>query len=204
MRICVFDYETTGLTPGVNEPISMAAVMLDENLKEVSRFAHRIIMVNRPHEWSDKAKEVNRIPVQEVLFNGEHGAKVLIEFLSWVSKNLPPNEKALLAGHNVQFDIAFLKAMIADYSLWLQQVSPGFHFEKLFDYHVLDTFVMFYFTKVVVQKVTKKARLVNAAEYYGIPHSAHNAEGDVDACAEVLRLMSKELGGVEALPKEVV
>ena len=204
-----FDYETGGLDPlDGAEPIELAALALDaDTLAEVGRFPARLMRVARPENLDAKALEVNGKTAEQVMA-GEDPAAVHEEFARWAADFIPAEDRAkerrfrrrpLLAGHNVKFDIAFLKWAFRRY------VAGGMKtYDETFDYHDVCTFNIAYFKKVLVEKTVArdgkplKGALVPLASYYGIPHRAHEAMGDVEAGAELLRRLRQELSAERA------
>jgi DNA polymerase III epsilon subunit-like protein len=140
---------------------------------------------------------VNGKTPRQVL-EGEDPVKVFQEFIDWCGKVTGARHgsvKCMLAGHNTQFDVRFLKAA-------LKQHLPTFDYESLFDYHDLCSHKVFHFRHVMVSKRSQFSNLVRATKMYGIPHSAHEAMGDVEATVEVFRRMAteeKQLGSVQQL-----
>lgn len=120
--------------------------------------------------------------------NGEDPKKVHEEFVTWCGRVTGAQHgtvRTMLAGHNVQFDMRFFKAALARY-------MPDFNFESRYDYHDMCSHKVFHFRHVMVTKQARFSNLVRATTMYGIPHSAHEAMGDVEATCEVFRRMAAE------------
>lgn len=209
----VFDYETTGLEPAEGaEPIELAAIALrSDTLEEVGRFPARIMRVMNPHRVSAKALETNGKTVEQIMA-GEDPRIVHEEFLEWAASFIPEEDfkkeprfrrRVILVAHNDKFDIGFLKSVARRY------LKPGIY-DQIIDYHSICTFGLSYSKKVLIEKtmvdkewgtpamlgrpsVPLKGSLVNMAKFYGIPHDAHQAMGDVEATAELLRRIWAEM-----------
>lgn len=107
MNIVVFDFETGGLKASKNPITQVGMIMLNEKFKEIQRFESLV----RPYgdlEISPKALEISRLslnrlnsaPPQDEVFN-------MIKLFFKKERG----KKPLLAGHNVAFDISFLKEL---------------------------------------------------------------------------------------------
>jgi DNA polymerase III epsilon subunit-like protein len=190
MKLVVFDFETSGLDPAQGaEPHQLAAIMLEysdtKELIEVSRFAQRDLRLNNPAKADFKALSISEKTLEEVQA-GEDPKIVFNDFLVWIMENIAIGEKVIPAGHNVQFDITFMKKAFEDY------LQP-FKYNQVFDYHSVCVFTLSHFWLSMVRGVTKKSSLVTLTKHYGIPHDPHRAMQDVEAAVEVLKQLNKEM-----------
>ncbi|MEW6105111.1 MAG: 3'-5' exonuclease [Bacillota bacterium] len=96
--ITVFDTETTGLNPGVDEIVELAAVRLERG-KPTERF-HRFL---RNTVSVGESERIHGLGDSFLDVNGEEPRRVLEEFSRFASGSL-------LAGHNVSFDARMLAA----------------------------------------------------------------------------------------------
>lgn len=192
MNIVYFDHETSGLTPLEGaEPIELAAIMLDPDLNEISRFGPRLMRCNTPELANHKAIAVSGHTLDEIQAIGEDPEVVYIDFATWVIEN-SGGERVLPAGHNVQFDITFLRWAFKKY-------LPNLDYEKVFDYHSICTFVVSYFKKVICERTLKsdgsklKCNLTALGKYYELEHDAHQAMGDVEVGVQLMRILKSEM-----------
>lgn len=96
--ITVFDTETTGLNPGADEIVELAAVRLERG-KPVARF-HRYL---RNTVSVGESERIHGLSDSFLDANGEEPRRVLEEFNRFASGSL-------LAGHNVSFDARMMAA----------------------------------------------------------------------------------------------
>lgn len=94
----VFDVETTGLSPAYGDRIIEIAALRIKNLKFLDSF-HSLINPERPISWG--AQRVNGIS-DEMVAQAPTAKQILPEFLRFI-------EGACLVGHNLRFDLGFLK-----------------------------------------------------------------------------------------------
>ncbi len=154
----VFDLETTGLSPIVNEIIEIGAVKMKQGLV-VDRLARFV----RPQNGIPI--EIQRLTgiLPEMVANAADIDRVLPEFMEFVGS-------ATLVAHNAQFDTGFLRSNLiraARQSL----TNP-----------VLDTLGL---TRALLPKL-KKHKLKNVAEEFSIPlENHHRAVEDAEATAAI-------------------
>jgi DNA polymerase-3 subunit epsilon len=194
--ICALDTETTGLDANVDQIISIALILLDSSLREVSRklvYAMPAVPVN------PGAAAVNGYTHEKWAAHNAVDQKTLyvevVETLRGCSKLLP-------LGHNVPFDIGFVKALFA-------REGKASDFGKFFSYHALDTVgSSVFFDMARFGKLDSSYKLKNLCDRFGIRlDEAHTALADVEATVELFRWQYKALGGKSpevAVPAPVV
>lgn len=97
----VFDLETTGLEPALNEIIEIGAVKL-KDMKIVSKF-HRLVKPKKPVSQFT----TNLTGITNEMLEKENPIEVVLpEFLSFI-------EDAILVAHNADFDYRFLREWVA-------------------------------------------------------------------------------------------
>lgn len=168
----VLDFETTGTEPGFHEPTQVAALLLDEGLRELASF-NSLIRPLHPEHAAPEALEVQGRTLEEletalppaIVFQTLH------RFVSQVA------EPVVLVGHNVDFDHRFLKVAEACY---------GFHLERMETAPLCTCSLARVFLQA--KGLVADARLGTVAAYCGIEFQAHDALGDVRATAGLLRM----------------
>jgi DNA polymerase III epsilon subunit-like protein len=189
MNIVFCDFETGGLDPKEGaEPIELAAILLDENFVEISRFPARLMKVNKTENLNPEALLVNKKTVKQIC-NGEEPAIVFIDFVNWLRKH-GGVKRVMFAAHNAAFDKEFM-------ALGLDKYVAGVTYDKLFQHKKICTVELTNFIKGLVQKAVPNAKLETITRHYGIEYEAHTAMGDVEAGVQVLRRLMSEIKPLE-------
>lgn len=188
MKLLYIDFETTGLDPKEGAaPIELAAILVQPNreLTEISRFDSGIMAVPPNAVISQEALNVNGIS-RDAIAAGVNPVLACKKFCLWLEKNLdylpgepPRQEKVMLAGQKVEFDVRFMEA-------WMSQEGIEWLFNDFFHHSKID-FKAAAWTALVPTGELSKTSLGDLTAYFGIPHVAHRAMSDVEAGVEVAR-----------------
>ncbi len=153
-----FDFETTGLTPGVDRIVEFGAVRFrgSEVLDTFDR------LVNPEMPISEGALAVSGITNAMVAAQPAVG-KILPEFTAFAGDTI-------LVAHNAPFDLAFLRAALLDYSM--EDVKNV----------IVDTLVL---AKRAFPR-QKSYSLQNLVAFLGVPpNNAHRAADDAEMCMKL-------------------
>lgn len=162
----VFDCETTGTDPGVDEIVSLAVVRLDADGAETTRYA-RLVRPSRPIPAESTA--VHGIADKDVA-GAPRFAEIAEELLGLL-------EGAVFVAHNVGFDLPMVQHAFAGAGI---DYRPG---------AVACTLEAFR----LVEPLADNHRLQSICERRGIPlEGAHEATSDVLATAALLRVLLGE------------
>lgn len=162
----VFDCETTGTTPGLDEIVSLAVVRLDGDCVETGRLSH-LVRPSRPipsgatavHGLSDK--DVAAAP----------------RFVEIAAELLEVLARAVFVAHNARFDLAMLQHAF---------LSVGIEYRPVAVACTLDAFRL-------LEPLAPDHRLESLCQRRGIPLvDAHDAPSDVSATAALLRVLLDE------------
>jgi DNA polymerase III epsilon subunit family exonuclease len=162
----VFDCETTGTVPGVDEIVSLAVVRLDGDGVETGRYS-RLVRPSQP------------IPAEATAVNGISDADVAgaLPFAEIAGEVLGWLEGAVFVAHNVSFDLAMLQHAFAAAGI---EYRPG---------GVACTLEAFR----LLEPLAGDHRLQSICARRGIAlEDAHQALGDVLATAALLRVLLAE------------
>lgn len=184
MRFVVLDTETTGLDPQKHSLLTIGLVVVDFPSGIVVDDLH--IPVREDMMLLDpQAMEVNGIDLathSENSFTVTEAVGIIANFLG---KHFPGKGKIRLAGHNVDFDISFLKR------LW--RLASANAPEWPFDYRTLDTASLGY-AEILgdPDRPNDTPSLDKMLHKYGITiekQDRHTALGDAKATAHLIAAM---------------
>ena len=160
--IIIFDCETTGIDPKVDEIVQIAAYKI-QNGRLLEEF-HRLI---KPTKSVGDSFYIHGFSDDYLNKRGEDGKTVLLEF-----KNFAAN--SVIVGHNVRFDLDMVQAVLQRY---------GLSFEQQYFY---DTLII---AKRFLDEPSY--RLGDLAKSLNLPHKpTHQADEDVAATWDLLRYLA--------------
>ena len=182
-RLLVIDTETGGLDPERHSILSLGAVVwADGKLGET--FEVRIVEPEISVE--PEAMAVNRINLEEHQVRGQSPPEAVRRFLAFLDRNFGPadtREKIDLVGHNIMFDVGFLRRLL--------RICGG-SLSDFFSHRYLDTAGIVRFL-ILAKKVSMSGASSNQAfEYFGVsvpPNARHTALGDAIATAKLLNAL---------------
>ena len=193
-HIIWIDLETGGLDHKVHQITQIAAVAtcgLPE-LKEVASFEVKIELY--PEMFSDEALEVQNYSDEAWAFQAVSARAALSELVKWLTPFTHQRKSkrtgaaysaAHMAGYNVAFDGAFLRASIDRLDTWLPLTNwTG----GVFD--VLQYAKWWYFKSCLPEP--ESFTLESMCELWDIQFEAHDAMNDVRATLELATLMLRK------------
>lgn len=186
-KILVFDTETGGLDPAEHSLLTLGAVILGSDGSIISTLS---LVINEGAALSvtDQALKVNGLTVEYIREKGMTPEEATRTLETWLTNN-GLIRGITLAGHNVSFDIGFLKRL---YRL------AGRTFDKKFSYRSLCTqSIAMFLTFAGVANYTKTS-LDALTSFYDIQirqggaTGTHDALEDAIATAKLLTCLAKE------------
>lgn len=180
-KLLVIDTETGGLDPERHSLLSIAAVVWDD--------CHAVgeieILVAEPEvSVTAQAMEINRIDLVNHARHAvapAHALQRLLEFATvHFAFELARRDQIVLAGHNVGFDIAFLRRLCR---------LAGADYPRIFSHRSLDTASVLRFLSLCGRLPESAAASSEAFAHFGIAigeEARHTALGDARATAELL------------------
>lgn len=176
--ILIIDTETTGLDCSKHSILEICAKLYDSNGTEIRKF-HETIKHDNPH-IDLGALKVNNIKPAQIRSLGNPEWKVvmdLLDFLMYIPKD------TIIWGKNINFDIRFIEAMLANYNIE--------NLGSLIGHNYLDVTALAVGLNQVGKLETKSFSLSNIAKALNIPipTNLHTAEADVDLTKKVLDAM---------------
>ena len=218
-RLLIIDTETGGLDPRTNAILEVAGVVWERNPGQAGRILGKFrYAVDDPDGTCEpRALEINGIDlathnglppklvvaliedfIREVYIGHESGIHLL---LNPRVSGCPKVDRVILGGHNVGFDVGFLKRLydLADkprgffgffkrlYRLVVRRDSHDSRYEKIFSHRLIDTCGVVRYLVLAGALPLEGAGSKEAFEYFGIyPEKAHTALADAEATAKLL------------------
>lgn len=176
-NIVYLDFETSGLDP-CRHAILQAAWIIERN-GEVLQERVFDVQPDRNDDLCMAALEVNGFDLPRCRA-GKFMSYVLTVFKQDCLQVTAPR----LCGHNIQFDLSFLK-----------EAADRAH-ENLFLYldmqKFLDTAAIARYLDYTGKLSLINYKLTTLSEHFGIEHKAHDALGDIRATRELFHILTKE------------
>ena len=211
-RLLIIDTETGGLDPRTNAILEVAGLVWERNPGQAGRILGKFrYAVDDPDGTCEpRALEINGIDLATHRGMSPELVVALIEdFIQVVYRDdakprvngIPSVERVVLGGHNVGFDVGFLKRLydLADkpkgffgffknlYRLVVPRDSHDSRYEKIFSHRLIDTCGVVRYLVLAGALPLEGAGSQEAFEYFGItPEDAHTALGDAEATAKLL------------------
>ena len=177
--LAVVDVETTGINPSIHEPVSIALVPIFNSAEPI----HVFVKVKIAH-WSPKAAEYFKDFEEEWLEKAVSPARAYDLLQEYLQETF--NGNVTLVGHNVGFDMAFLRK--------LAYLAGNDDFTQL-THRAVDThtLLLLLHLKGLVPAVALSSS--GAFRYFGIPiaeRERHTALGDALATRNLfIKLMEQ-------------
>ncbi len=173
-RILFIDTETGGMVPDKHSLLSIALVVWEN--KEIISSTELLINDGRLCV-TQEALDINGINIETHKKTAISPQQAIDKILFFVEKHFPGKNKVTLAGHNVQFDVSFLKFMFS------QQNKD---FSSYFSHRVIDTSSILYYL-YLSGKIDQKAVSSDMAfDLFNIKvKGRHTALGDAIATAQL-------------------
>ena len=184
MAYFLFDVETTGLDSEKHEICSLAAIMLDDNLNYKAKGFMKLM----PENWDIAQPEALKINgIDPKTWTATHNSNVesIQKMLDFINKNKKKKEKVYPMGHNVDFDIGFLMALMKKH---------GFPWFGTFHHRKKDTIQMMDDWRLYVEEDFRDFRLSGCCKRFGIEiPNAHDASADVYATMQLAHAITADL-----------
>jgi DNA polymerase III epsilon subunit-like protein len=186
-KILFIDTETGGIDPAGNSLLSLALVVW----KDLEIKASIEILINDGVlNVTPKALEINGIDLDEHKKKAVNPAVALQQLDNFLGIHFPRDEKIVLAGHNITFDVNFLNVFLT---------RNGYNFQQRFSHRFVDTSTILFYLYLTGKIKRKLTASQDALDYFGIiVQGRHTALGDALATAQ---LFSKLISILHRDPK---
>ena len=186
-KLLVIDTETTGTNPFLHSMLSFAAVVWTDG--EIGETVEVLIADYGNTVLDPEAMAINGIDIGRHRQSGLTAEYAVATINGFISRNfdLDNEQQVSVAGHNVGFDIAFVKQLYN---------AVGANYDSLYSHRVLDTASVVTFLSLAGKLPLRGASSSSVFAYFGIGVPVglrHTARGDAIATAQLLtRLLSLE------------
>ncbi len=180
-KLLVIDTETGGLDPSTHSILSVGAIVWEDGKL---RDAIEIYVLEQKLQVDSKAMEINRIDLPWLQQHGVSPVDAVKQLLDFIGKNFKEcrvsREKIAIVGHNVNFDVGFLKRLFN---------LAGQDYEEVFSHRVLDTAGILRFLSLAGKISIPSAGSTAAFDYFHIDIKSserHTALADARATGQLL------------------
>lgn len=189
MKILWLDTETTGLyagTHGLREIgyiIEIDGIDVERGVLFIDPRTYNREVIIDPYALEISGKTID-------CFNHYDDSKFSYDrFLSAIQDNIDvddKNDRFVIAGYNVGFDIGFIKDWFKDIG------SDSVQFKDLFHYKSLDVFALVFSLRVLGKIGTENDKLETICNHFGISIDAHDALSDIVATKQLFEKLNTE------------
>jgi len=173
-KILFIDTETGGIDPASHSLLSLALVVWKE--LEV-RASIEILVNDGVLNVTEKALEINGINLSEHKKKAVSPALALQQFDQFLGIHFSRDEKIILGGHNINFDVNFLNTFLT---------RNGYNFQQRFSHRFVDTSSILFYLYLTGKIKRKLTASQDAFDYFGITVAGrHTALGDAFATAQL-------------------
>lgn len=195
-KILFIDTETGGIDPASHSLLSLALVVWKE--LEV-RASIEILVNDGVLNVTEKALEINGINLSEHKKKAVSPALALQQFDQFLDIHFSRDEKIILGGHNINFDVNFLNAFLT---------RSGYDFQQRFSHRFVDTSSILFYLYLTGKIKRKLTASQDAFDYFGITVSGrHTALGDAFATAQLfsklVNILYREAKGRSSQSKDM-
>jgi DNA polymerase-3 subunit epsilon len=189
-RLLVFDTETGGIDPDAHSLLDLGATVWEDGITTAD---FQVFVAEPCLRVTADAMAINEINLETHRERAVPPAEALARLHAFVTtqfkSELAAGEKVVLVGHNVAFDIGFLKRLYRD--------CAG-DFEALYSHRAMDTAGIIRFLGLAGMLSLPGAGLEGALSYFNIqvpPKDRHTALGDAKATAILLNRLLETVRG---------
>jgi DNA polymerase III subunit epsilon len=179
MKTLWMDLETTGLDPIKDKIVEIAIIY--ENGEELKTF-HKYVYYDVYPESFEYVKNINNLNEDFLKEKGVKESEMYIDllaFLNSIIEQFDREDKAVIAGYCVNFDIQFLRSLFLNYS------------NKFYGSYFVSCYVdVFCFIADEVKRDKLKLdnyKLKTVCDYYKVDIKAHSAMSDIESTKQLYK-----------------
>ncbi len=177
-KLLFIDIETGGLNPSEHSLLSLAAVVWDnkEIIDSIELFINDGKLIT-----TDEALAINKIDIEEHKKSSISPTLAIDKLLFFIAKYFTPEKKITIAGHNVHFDIGFLKNLF-----FIKEKD----FSSIFSHRIIDTSSILYYLYLSGYLKQKTISSDAAFKLFNINvDGRHTALGDAMATLKLFNIL---------------
>jgi len=195
-KILFIDTETGGIDPASNSLLSLALVIWKESEIKDSL---EILINDGILNVTEKALAINGIDLADHRKKAINPQLAIRRLNNFLDTHFPKDEKIILAGHNIAFDINFLNVFLT---------RNGYDFQQRFSHRCVDTSTILYYLYLTGRLKRKLTASQDAFDYFGVPvQGRHTALGDALATArlfsKLISILHRSSKGRSSSPKDI-
>lgn len=173
-RLLFIDTETGGLDPDKHSLLSVGMVIW-KDMKVID--SQEILINDGVLVVTKEALSINKIDLEKHRQSAVLKDEAMNQILSFLERHFPGQEKITLAGHNVHFDVSFLKTFFS---------ANNKNFSDFFSHRLIDTSSILHYLYLSGKIKQRAISSDNAFALFGIRvEGRHTALGDAIATAEL-------------------
>ncbi len=176
-KIFIIDTETGGFEPERNSILSLGGVVWEDGrvLGEID-----FLIAEDTLDVEPEAMAINKLPLDEVRRQGLSPMTAVNTLETFLDRHFDPTQKIALAGHNIGFDVGFLKRLY---------MLAGADFQGRYSHRLLDTASVMRFLSMAGRLPFDNPSLDAGLLHFGIDVpllQRHTALADARATAQLL------------------
>ncbi len=184
MLLMPFDLETGGIDPKNNSILTAYFCITDSNLNKIDELELAMMPDDGNINYTQEALDVNGIDIEEHRKIAITYSEAVVKISDFLKKHSPKQRGIRPAGHNIAFDIGFLKEQLGIHDIW----------ESKCHYRVLDTTPVLTFLQDVEVLPSKLGSLESLVTHFGITKlKAHTAKDDVLMWVDVYKSLKNTI-----------
>jgi DNA polymerase-3 subunit epsilon len=181
-KILFIDTETGGLDPNVNSLLSIGFAVW-QNFKIIDKT--EILINDGKLNVTEQSLKINQIDLESHKKNALYPKDAIQQIKLFLDKHFPVNQKITLAGHNVNFDVNFLKAFLN---------ANNFPFESRFSHRFIDTSSILFYLYLSGKIKERTISSDQAFHFFNIQvDNRHSALGDAIATSKLFTILLKKI-----------
>ncbi len=173
-RLLFIDTETGGLDPNKHSLLSLAMVVW-EDMKIID--SQELLINDGKLSVTEEALSINKIDIEKHKQSAISPSQAIEKIFLFISRHFPQQRKITIAGHNVHFDIGFLKLLFSQNKK---------DFSEFFSHRIIDTSSILHYLYLAGHIKHRAISSDEAFELFEIKvEGRHTALGDAMATAKL-------------------